>query len=43
MVEHYAGSPDNKQKQAIIDVEIFLQNDVIPFKKNETPSSQSQF
>ncbi|HOW16535.1 MAG TPA: hypothetical protein PK443_02360, partial [bacterium] len=35
MVEHYAGAPDNRQKQAVLDVEKFLNTNVIPFKKNE--------
>lgn len=39
-VEHYAGSPDNMQKQAVLDVEKFLKTNVVPFKKDETPSPQ---
>lgn len=40
MVEHYAGSPDNKQKQAITDVEKYLKDNVVQFKKSEGPFPQ---
>jgi integrase len=41
MVEHYSGSPDNMQKQAVLDVEKYLNAKVIPFKKSEGPVPQS--
>lgn len=33
-VQHYAGSPENKQIQAVLDVETYLQANVVPFNKD---------
>ena len=41
MVEHYAGTPQSKQKQAIIDVEKFLGDNVVLFKKKEDSLPQT--
>ena len=40
-VEHYAGSPSNKQKQAVLDVEKYLENNVVEFNKNKVPVPQT--
>ncbi|MEI6080010.1 MAG: tyrosine-type recombinase/integrase [bacterium] len=40
MVEHYAGSPDSRQKQAVTDVETYLNEKIILFKKKEGPLPQ---
>lgn len=40
MVEHYSGSPDSKQKQAVRDVEAYLNEKIILFKKKQSPLPQ---